>query len=132
MIIRGSCERIWSNLSIKYWKIWQSYFLLFFIAAGQDTKYCSHVIIGTAFEAETLTFVRKNWFSFVDFQLWVGSWQCDQIGWFLKVLGNKFAYKSNPKRLLTFGLFCKRSINVKTALHILYATFLIQHMVTLD
>ena len=50
----------------------------------------------------------------------------------LKVLGNKFAYKSSPKRLLTFGLFCKRSINVKTALHILYATFLIQHMVTLD
>ena len=30
---------------------------------------------------------------------------CDQIGLFLKGLGNKFAYKSSPKRLLTFGLF---------------------------
>ena len=31
--------------------------------------------------------------------------QCDQIGRFLKVLGNKFAYKSSPKRMLTFGPF---------------------------
>ena len=29
--------------------------------------------------------------------------QCDLIG--RKVLGNKFAYKSTPKRLLIFGLF---------------------------
>ena len=34
--------------------------------------------------------------------------QCDQIGWFFKVLCNKFAYKSSPNRLLTFGLFCKK------------------------
>ena len=33
--------------------------------------------------------------------------QCDHIGRFLKVLGNKFALKSSPKRLLTFGLFEK-------------------------
>ena len=39
--------------------------------------------------------------------------QCDQIGQFFKVLGNKFTLKSSPKRLLTFGLFRKRSINVK-------------------
>ena len=38
--------------------------------------------------------------------------QCDQIGRFLKVLGNKFALKSIPKRLLSFGIFWKRSINV--------------------
>ena len=31
--------------------------------------------------------------------------QCDQIGRFLKALGNKFTLKSSPKRLLTFGLF---------------------------
>ena len=40
--------------------------------------------------------------------------QCDQIGRFLKVIGNQFAYKSIPK----FGLFIKRSINVKTAVNI--------------
>ena len=28
--------------------------------------------------------------------------QCDQIGQFLKVLGTKFAYKSIPKRMVTF------------------------------
>ena len=39
--------------------------------------------------------------------------QCDKIGQFFKVLGNKFTLKSSPKRLLTFGLFRKRSINVK-------------------
>ena len=39
--------------------------------------------------------------------------QSDQIGRFLKVLGNKFAHKSTPKRLLTFGLLWKRSIKVK-------------------
>ena len=31
--------------------------------------------------------------------------QYDQIGRFLKVLGNKCILKSSPKRLLTFGLF---------------------------
>ena len=31
--------------------------------------------------------------------------QCDQIGRFLKVLDNKFAYKSSPNRLMTFGAF---------------------------
>ena len=44
--------------------------------------------------------------------------QCDQIGQFLKVLGNKCTYKSSPKRLLTFGLFWKRLINVITAVEI--------------
>ena len=33
------------------------------------------------------------------------SFQCDQIGRFLKVLGNEFTYKSSPKRLLTFVPF---------------------------
>ena len=37
-----------------------------------------------------------------------GRTQCDEIGRFLKVLGNKFALKSSPKILLTFGLFSKR------------------------
>ena len=40
--------------------------------------------------------------------------ECDKIGRFLKVLVNKFAYKSIPKRLATFGLFRNRSIYVKT------------------
>ena len=42
--------------------------------------------------------------------------QCDQIGRFLKVLVNKFAYKISPKILVTFGIFRNRSIYVKTAL----------------
>ena len=45
--------------------------------------------------------------------------QCDQIRQFLKVLDNKFALKSSLKRLLTFGIFGKRSIDVKTALDII-------------
>ena len=45
--------------------------------------------------------------------------QRDQIGRFLKILDNKFAYKSSPKRLLTFGLFWKRAINVKITVDIL-------------
>ena len=35
-------------------------------------------------------------------ELLVGSDKCDQIGRLLKVLGNKFAYKCSPKRLVTF------------------------------
>ena len=31
--------------------------------------------------------------------------QCDQIGRFLKVLVNKFAYEHSSKRLVTFGPF---------------------------
>ena len=38
--------------------------------------------------------------------------QCDQIGRFLKVLGNKFAYKRRPKRLQTSGLFKKDQLMV--------------------
>ena len=43
--------------------------------------------------------------------------QCDQIGRFFKVPGNKFVYKSNPK-MFTFGLLWQRSINVKTTVDI--------------
>ena len=64
--------------------------------------------------------------------------QCDQIGRFLKVLVNKFAYKSSPKILVTFGLCRKRSIDVKAVVNIIQATFvniwatlLLQHLVTL-
>ena len=45
-------------------------------------------------------------------------------GRFLKVLGNKFTLKSSPKGLFNFGLFIKRSINVKSGLDIIWATFL--------
>ena len=31
-----------------------------------------------------------------------------------ELLGNKFAYKSGPKTSVTFGLFCKVSLYVKT------------------
>ena len=44
--------------------------------------------------------------------------QCDQIWRFFKVLGDKFAYKSSQKRLLTFGLVWKRAINVKITVNI--------------
>ena len=36
--------------------------------------------------------------------------QCDQIGRFLKVLGNKFCFKSSPKYLVAFRLFWKTSL----------------------
>ena len=36
--------------------------------------------------------------------------QCDQIGRFFKVLGNKFAHKISPKRLVTFGAIPKQII----------------------
>ena len=42
-----------------------------------------------------------------------------RLGNFLKVLVNKFAYKSSPIRLVTFGLFRNRSIYVKTAVDII-------------
>ena len=45
--------------------------------------------------------------------------QCDQIGHFLKVFVNKFANKSSPQLLVTFGLFWNRSIYVKTAVDII-------------
>ena len=58
--------------------------------------------------------------------------QCDKIWQFLKGLANKFAYKSSPKRLLTFGLFWKRPVNVKSA-WILFRQLLetFGHLVTL-
>ena len=65
--------------------------------------------------------------------------QCDQIGRFLILLAtNLLTYKSSPKRLLTLWLYWKRFINVKTAVDFIlatfrnmWATFLIQHLVTL-
>ena len=39
--------------------------------------------------------------------------QCDQIGRFFKVLGNKFAHKISPKRLGTFWAISKRIIVCK-------------------
>ena len=36
--------------------------------------------------------------------------QCDQIGWFLKVLSDKFSYKSGPNIRQLFGLFRKTLI----------------------
>ena len=49
--------------------------------------------------------------------------QCDQIGQFFKFLCNKFALKISPKILLTFALLWKQSINIKTAVDIIQATF---------
>ena len=46
--------------------------------------------------------------------------QWDQTGGFLKVIGNKFAHKSSPKRLMTFGLSRNRSIYVKKNLLWIY------------
>ena len=63
--------------------------------------------------------------------------QCDQIGRFSKVLGNKFACKSSPKHWWLFGPFWKASLNVKTAVASIWATFgniwcqiLLQYLVT--
>ena len=45
--------------------------------------------------------------------------QCDQIGRFLKVLGNKFANKSSPKKISDLWVNLKRQIDVKTAMDII-------------
>ena len=80
---------------------------------------------------------------FDDFFTWIGysAWwphstfvdldQCDLIGEILKSLGNKFVLKISPNCFLTFELFWKRSLYAKTTLDIIFATFLIQHLVTL-
>ena len=69
---------------------------------------------------------------------YVGHKQCNQIGWFLKNIIKKFAYKSSVKRLVTFGIFWNRLIYVKNVGDIImatfgniWATFLFQHLVTL-
>ena len=50
-------------------------------------------------------------------------YHCDQIGRFLKVLGNKFAYKSSPKHYWFFELFWKWSLYVITAVAFIRAIF---------
>ena len=63
--------------------------------------------------------------------------QCDQIGRFLKVLGDKICYKSSPNNYQIFGLFWKTSLLCKNWCgyflgnfwkHLVY--FLLQHLVT--
>ena len=49
--------------------------------------------------------------------------QCDQIGWFLKVLGNWISSKRSPNVLQLFGYFEKPHFFVKTALATFWATF---------
>ena len=46
----------------------------------------------------------------------VCSVQCDQIGRFLKVLGNRLSCKISPNDWKVFGLFWKTSLLLKTAL----------------
>ena len=50
--------------------------------------------------------------------------QCDQIGRFLKILSNKFAYKSSPKGLVTFGQFSKKINWFNKLLWILFSQLL--------
>ena len=44
------------------------------------------------------------WEPFVNILTSLSEWasQCDQIGWFLQVLGNKLSHKSSPNILVTF------------------------------
>ena len=47
-------------------------------------------------------------------------YQCDQIGRYFIVLGNKFSFKRSSNSGWLFGLFCKRSLVYKTHLWILF------------
>ena len=48
--------------------------------------------------------------------------QCDQIGLFLKSLGNKYAYKISPNILWLFGLLWERPFYVKLLCLLFWAT----------
>ena len=50
-------------------------------------------------------------------------YQCDQIGRFLKVLGDKICNKSSPNYYQLFGLFEKPHSYVKTAVATSWVTF---------
>ena len=54
----------------------------------------------------------------------LGSFQCDQIGWFLKVLGDKFSWKSGQNIWWLFGPFSNFHFHIKTAVPIFWATLL--------
>ena len=64
--------------------------------------------------------------------------QCDQIGWFLKVIGDKFSYKVAQLYEKRFGLFWNHSFSRKTAVFIFWKIFgkfgllCIWHLVSLD
>ena len=63
--------------------------------------------------------------------------QCDQVGRFFKVLGNKFAHKITPKSLVvTFGAISKRIIVCKNCFFYYLGnfwkhSFKLKHLVTL-
>ena len=64
--------------------------------------------------------------------------QCDKIGPFLQLLGNKLSHKSSPNILLIFGLFLIMSLLCKKCVATFWAVlggklgnFLFQHLVTL-
>ena len=63
--------------------------------------------------------------------------QCDQIGRFFELLGNKISYKSSPKILVTFGLFKIMQLSCKMICATFWAllgksgNFLLHHLVTL-
>ena len=59
----------------------------------------------------------------VIFSLFESRDQCDQIGRFMKVLGNKFAHKSSPKILSTFELYWKRISKCKNCCGIYLGNF---------
>ena len=63
------------------------------------------------------------------------SWceQCDQIGRFLKVLGNKFSYKSSPSIRWPFGLFKAKKLiwPLLGQLWLRFGLLLFLHLVTL-
>ena len=66
-----------------------------------------------------------------------GDW-CDQIGRFLKALGDKLSFKSSPNVQCVLGYFENITFSVKTAIVTFlgnfrknWATFLIHYLVTL-
>ena len=64
--------------------------------------------------------------------------QCDQIGRFLQVLGNKLSHKSSPNKLVTFGLFLIMLLLWKSVWKLFgqfwveLGNFLFHHLVTLN
>ena len=56
-------------------------------------------------------------------QILVGMYQSDQMGRFLKVLGDKFSCKTNPNVITSLGYIDKRNNSVKTDVVIFFGNF---------
>ena len=55
---------------------------------------------------------------------WRACYQCDQIGRFFKILGNKYSYKRSPNILVNFRSFLNRTFRFFFMLFLFFIRFL--------